>query len=105
MTTTFSIAVVILAGATMLSSAHAAALSPEMEFFESRIRPVLAEHCYACHSAASQKLKGSLRVDGRAALLRGGETGPAIIPGHPEKSLLVAAIAHRDPNLTMPPKQ
>lgn len=76
----------------------------ELEFFENRIRPVLAEHCYSCHSAQSEKLKASLRVDGRDLLLQGGDAGPAITPGNPSQSLLVRAIAYDDPDLQMPPK-
>ena len=75
------------------------------EFFETKIRPVLAEHCYECHSGSAKKVKGGLRVDGREELLKGGETGPAIVLGRPESSLLVAAIAHRDQELAMPPKK
>ena len=91
--------------AAILSSARAAVVTPEVEFFEKKIRPVLAEHCYECHSATSKKLKGGLRADSRATLLRGGDTGPAIAPGKPEASLLIAAMAHRDKDLAMPPKK
>ena len=84
---------------------HARAAGATSEFFETRIRPVLAEHCYECHSASAKKLKGGLRVDGRSELLQGGDTGPAIVPGKPEKSLLIAAMAHRDKDLAMPPKK
>src|SRR6185503_12008277 len=80
-------------------------VSPEVEFFEKKIRPVLAEHCYECHSATSKKLKGGLRADSLATLLKGGETGPALVPGKPEASLLVAAISHRNEDLAMPPKK
>ena len=75
------------------------------EFFEARIRPVLAEHCYECHSASAKKVKGGLLVDSREHLLTGGDTGPAIIPGKPDASLLVTAMAHRDKDLAMPPKK
>ncbi|MST94099.1 MAG: DUF1553 domain-containing protein [Pedosphaera sp.] len=75
------------------------------EFFETKIRPVLAEHCFECHSASARKLKGGLRLDGRKELLAGGETGPAIVPGQPETSLLIRAMAHRDKDLAMPPKK
>ncbi len=75
------------------------------EFFEKKIRPVLAESCYECHSASSKKLKGGLLVDNRAALLKGGDTGPAVVPGKPEKSLLLDAMAHRVEDLEMPPKK
>lgn len=74
-----------------------------IEFFEKKIRPVLAERCYECHSADAKKIKGKLRLDSREDILRGGETGPAIIPGKPEKSLLITAIKYVDKDLQMPP--
>src|SRR5260221_1047377 len=75
------------------------------EFFEKKIRPLLAESCYKCHSAKSEKIKGKLRVDSRNALLKGGETGPAIVPGNPEKSLLVEAVLYKNEDMQMPPKE
>lgn len=95
----------IAASAVFLLQGQPLAAEDAAEFFEKRIRPVLAEHCYECHSGASKKLKGGLRVDSRAALLQGGDTGPAIVPGRPESSLLLTAIAHRDENLVMPPRK
>lgn len=83
----------------------AASATPELEDFEKNIRPILVEHCYECHSATSSKLKGGLRVDDRESLLKGGDTGPAIVPGKPESSLLLKAISHIDPDLAMPPKK
>jgi hypothetical protein len=74
------------------------------EFFEKKIRPLLAEHCYSCHSQSAKKLKAHLLVDSRDGLLKGGDTGPAIVPGSPEKSLLVKAISYTDVDLTMPPR-
>src|SRR5689334_1311167 len=74
------------------------------DFFEKKIRPALAEHCYKCHSASSEKVKGKLRLDSRAALMKGGETGPAIVPGSPEKSLLIEAIQYSNQDMQMPPK-
>lgn len=75
------------------------------EFFEKRIRPVIVEQCYECHSSSAKKVKGGLRVDSREALLAGGDSGPAIVPGAPEKSLLLKAVRHEDKDLTMPPKK
>ncbi len=76
-----------------------------LEFFESKIRPVLVGQCYKCHSAQSEKLKGDLLLDSRAGLLKGGASKkPAIAPGEPEKSPLIAAVRGDDPDLTMPPK-
>jgi hypothetical protein len=69
--------------------------------FEAKIRPVLAGTCFRCHGG--EKVSGHLRVDNRAALLKGGDSGPAIVPGDPEKSLLIQAIQHRHEKLRMPP--
>ena len=74
-----------------------------VEFFEKRIRPVLAEHCYECHSADAKKVRGGLRLDSPEYLLKGGETGAAIVPGRPEESALLAAVRYADKDLQMPP--
>ena len=86
------------------SAASPAATADQLAFFESKVRPVLAEHCYKCHSARADKLKANLRLDDRDAILQGGDSGPAITPGDPEKSLLVAAVRYHDEDLQMPPK-
>ena len=91
--------------ATTFCSNYVQGAVSDTDFFEKKIRPILAENCYECHSAASKKLKGGLRVDSLAGLLKGGETGPAIVPGKPEASLLYLAITHHDKDLTMPPKK
>src|SRR5437016_5774589 len=76
------------------------------DFFEKKIRPLLAENCFRCHSSTSEKLKGSLKLDAREAALRGGESGkPAIVPGEPEKSLLIEAVRWTNGDLLMPPKK
>lgn len=74
-------------------------LADDSEFFEKKIRPVLAVHCFECHSADSQE--SGLRVDSLAAMLAGGERGPAIVPGKPDESLLISAVRHSD-TLQMP---
>jgi len=71
------------------------------DFFEKRIRPVLHEQCVKCHGP--EKQKAGLRVDSREALLHGGDTGPALIPGNAESSLLIKAVRHMDADLKMPP--
>ncbi|HLY10126.1 MAG TPA: DUF1549 domain-containing protein, partial [Planctomycetota bacterium] len=76
-----------------------------VRLFEDKVAPLLAARCYKCHSAESPKPKGGLRVDSRDALLKGGETGPALVPGNLEKSLLVRAVGWDDPDLQMPPKE
>ncbi len=86
-------------------SADAASPAETGEFFEKKIRPVLTEHCYECHSGASIKLQGGLRVDSRPALLKGGDTGSAITPGEPESSLLIAVLSHRHKDIAMPRKK
>ena len=75
----------------------------QTEFFESKIRPVLADTCYRCHSADAGKNKGGLTLDSRDAMLKGGDTGPAVAPGDAVKSLLIKAINYGDPDLQMPP--
>lgn len=75
----------------------------QVRFFESKIRPLLVEHCYECHSNASGKSRGGLRVDSREALRIGGDTGPAIVARSLEKSLLYEAITYEG-DYQMPPK-
>jgi hypothetical protein len=74
------------------------------EFFEKKVRPLLFEHCHACHSARAKRLKGGLRLDTRADILKGGDSGPAVVPGQPEKSLLIRAVRQQSESLQMPPK-
>jgi hypothetical protein len=74
-----------------------------IEFFEKKIRPVLVDQCYKCHSAETKSPKGSLLLDTRDTLLKGGESGPAIVPGKPDQGLLIKALRHAD-GLKMPPK-
>lgn len=88
-----------------LGTALCARADDGVEFFEQRIRPVLVDRCYSCHSAdaASKKtLKGGLLLDTRKALLKGGDGGPAVVPGKPADSLLIRAIRHE--SIEMPPK-
>jgi cytochrome c553 len=84
---------------------QAASLTPaQVQFFENRVRPVLVENCYKCHSRQAEKVKGGLLLDTRDGVLKGGESGAAIVPGDPDKSLLIKAIRYADPDLQMPPK-
>src|SRR5262249_55575003 len=76
-----------------------------LDFFEKRIRPVLVEKCYSCHSAGAEKIKGNLVVDTREGLLKGGDTGPSILPGNPGKSLLIKALKWSEEDFKMPPKK
>src|SRR5437764_15066868 len=79
-----------------------AAEAPGLEFFEKSVRPVLADNCQSCHGP--EKQKGGLRLDSRDAVLSGGESGPAIVPGDPARSRLVQAVGYAD-TLRLPPKQ
>ena len=73
----------------------------DVEFFEAKVRPVLVAHCYRCH--AVKKQEGGLRLDTRDALRKGGETGPGVVPGNLEKSLLITAVRYKHADLRMPP--
>ena len=74
------------------------------EFFEKSIRPLLAKHCYECHSVDTAEENGHLALDGRAGLTAGGSRGPIVVPGKPEESLLLTALRYTDPKLQMPPE-
>ena len=77
-----------------------------MEFFEKKIRPVLTQHCAGCHSAdaaKAKKLKGNLYLDSRGGTLKGGDSGPALVPGKPAESLLLKTLKY-DSDTQMPPK-
>jgi hypothetical protein len=76
----------------------------ESDFFEKEIRPLLEERCLECHSQKSGKTKGDLSLDSRESLLRGGESGPAAVPGNPENSRIIIAVRRHDTDLQMPPK-
>jgi dienelactone hydrolase/Ca2+-binding EF-hand superfamily protein len=75
----------------------------DLAFFEKNIRPVLIKSCYECHSAEADDLKGGLALDARESLLKGGDSGAAVVPGKPEESLLLASLRYDDPDLQMPP--
>src|SRR6266404_4510077 len=95
--------------AALCLAANAPAISQKsdadgLDFFEKKIRPILVDNCYKCHSRDSEKIKGGLLLDTSEGLLKGGDTGPAIIAGDPEKSLLIKAVRYTDENLQMPPK-
>jgi hypothetical protein len=75
-----------------------------IEFFEAKIRPVLVNNCYECHSAKASKVKGGLLLDTRDGLLAGGDSGVILVPGKPAASLLLKSLRH-DGKLQMPPKK
>jgi hypothetical protein len=88
----------------MSRAAPATSSTEEIEFFETEIRPIFAEHCYPCHSDKAEKVKGGLRLDTSEALRKGGTSGPVVVPHNPDASRLIRAVRYADPDLQMPPK-
>ena len=85
-------------------SPAATAVTPEdRDFFEKKVRPLLVAECQKCHSTSARKQRGSLLLDSRSAILKGGDSGPAVVSGQPDKSLLIQAVHYRDARLQMPP--
>jgi hypothetical protein len=90
-----TLALIALVGSRVLAS-------DDLEFFESKVRPLLASQCYSCHSSSAAIVQGGLRLDSRETVLRGGHSGPALIPGNPDQSRLIRALRHEvEPH--MPP--
>ena len=105
MKTPFTTVLLVAAASTLHAAAPPEKLDPDqLAFFEKKIRPVLAENCYKCHSATAEKVKGSLLLDTKEGMLKGGATGPALVPGKPEKSLLVKFLKSDKDDEKMPPK-
>ena len=90
----------LLAATGWAGLAGAAPTPAQVEFFEQRVRPILSGECYECHGAAKQK--GGLRLDFREGLLKGGDSGPALVAGNAAASLLIGSISHADPDERMP---
>jgi hypothetical protein len=98
----------ILAAALTLIVAAQSALADDRadrEFFESKIRPVLVQECYRCHSPEAGRPKANLRLDTPEGLRKGGDNGPPVVPGKPDESLLIQAIAQSGETASMPPKK
>jgi len=101
MRTWFSISLILLVR-------HASAALPDahgVTFFETRVRPLLVEHCYECHSVERGKTKGDLALDSRVGWQQGGASGPALVPGDAAGSLLIQAVRRCDADTAMPPKK
>ncbi len=95
-----------LAIAASLLAIPASCAEPDPEgvrFFETKIRPVLATRCFVCHAAAAPKIQAALLLDSAAGLRKGGNSGPAVEPGQPDRSLLLRALRYQDKDLKMPP--
>ena len=100
----FAAAGLLLAGTVLRASqapvqTSSAQTEQAIKFFETRIRPLLAANCQSCHGESAM---AGLRVDSREGMLRGGETGPAIVPGDPDKSTLIKAVQHAEGFPRMP---
>ena len=92
-----------LSAGMMLSASAAEPTAAGLEFFEKKVRPVLVERCFECHSTTA-KVKGGLSLDSREAIFTGGDSGPSVVAGDPEKSKLIEAITYKNQDLQMPPK-
>lgn len=97
-------AVIALAATVLCVRTTEADDAAALDFFEKKVRPILANNCYNCHSATNNSM-GGLRVDDRNGLIQGGGRGPAVVPGDPEKSRLIQAIRQTGDDLKMPPKK
>jgi hypothetical protein len=96
--------VIVALGALTQSRSPAADADKDVEFFEKKIRPVLAEHCFKCHAADAKKVRGGLVLDTHDGVRTGGDSGPAVVPGDADKSLLIQAVRYKNADTAMPPK-
>jgi hypothetical protein len=93
--------------AIVLRNSSGSAAEPakaQLDFFENKVRPIFTDNCYKCHNPAKGKVKANLELDWKGGWEKGGDAGPAVVPGDPEKSLLIKAVRYTDPDLQMPPK-
>jgi mono/diheme cytochrome c family protein len=101
---------IFLFAGVLMMSANGSLLAAEepsadqLAFFEAKVRPLLAKHCYECHSAKAEKLKGGLLLDSQEGWTAGGDSGDAIEPGNAAGSLLMESVRYKNPDLQMPPK-
>ena len=103
----FALAALAESGVEQLSAEDAASTKTDtagIRLFESKIRPLLVQRCYPCHSHSAGKSEGGLFLDSRQGIREGGDRGPAVVPGKPDESLLLTAISQTDPDFRMPPK-
>src|SRR5580692_1931251 len=90
---------ILLAVTLLVLASPSRVRADDGEFFESKIRPLLVEHCFKCHSSQSDKEpKGGLLLDSREALLKGGDNGSVLVPGAPQKSKLIEALGYANPD-------
>jgi hypothetical protein len=89
---------------SIISCAILRADDAEAKFFSGKILPILKTHCFECHSKEAEEIKGGLRLDTRAALLAGGESGPIVVAGEPDRSLLIQMLRYEEDDRQMPPR-
>lgn len=92
------------AGIAMSVAAAEPFKSEDVAFYTAKIQPLLEQRCYECHSHGANKLKAGLVLDSRSGVLQGGDSGPALVPGKPDESLLIKAVRYEDVGSQMPPK-
>ena len=97
------LAIVLLCHGSQLAAESETISAEQTEFFEKKIRPVLVDHCYECHAADAKSIRGGLRLDNAAAMLNGGDSGPAVAPGEPSEGTLLDALKYE--TFEMPPRQ
>jgi hypothetical protein len=100
----WSATLLAVGGALLLPASAQQLTKAQSDYFETKIRPILANSCYECHSQQAGKSKGDLLLDTKQAMLKGGGSGPAVVPGNPDKSLLIKAVSYKSDDLQMPPK-
>ena len=95
--------IAILSCATISVAEEPSPSDEEIQYFERKIRPILAHRCYSCHSSDAKVLRGGLRLDTAASVQKGGDSGPTLVAGQPDESLLIHSIQY-DSDIQMPPK-
>src|SRR5687768_60909 len=98
-----SVAPIIGAILSLFVSAPLFAQTSDVDFFETKIRPVLVQRCYSCHNSKLAAPKGDLVLDTKEGLLKGGASGPTLVPGNPAQSRLLKVLGYTDPLVQMPP--
>ncbi|MFK8114638.1 MAG: c-type cytochrome domain-containing protein, partial [Rubripirellula sp.] len=99
------IAVACCASAADSVLGHEELSQEQTEFFEAKVRPLLIDACYECHSVETGDASGELLIDSAAGVLKGGLHGKLVVPGNPDKSLLMRVVGYRDRQLQMPPDE